>query len=319
MYRKAFTLIELLVVIAIIAILAAILFPVFTQAKESAKMTQGVSNVKQAALAVMMYAGDNEDKAPRHDNNGSCAYLETPCTWPDWGDLRAPGGNIANVKQGELVMFFGAISPYHKNSEFSVDPKMGKTNWSAAQASAAQNNIRFQTPYSPQLDVMYNYSLTQMAINMLVVDYGAAGSINGRPGAVKGNLGVIARPAETILFSGSSLWGWGSEVGQRLGNGATWPSNPSLGAVCWSNLDEGWTTYPYRGALSTYSGTHSPNGPRDNPNLKGFAVFAFTDGHVKAMKYAQAERCDPVPNGARWSTSATINRTHYYPFWTPEL
>lgn len=59
--RKAFTLIELLVVIAIIAILAAILFPVFAQAKMAAKKTSDVSNMKQIATAAVMYAGDNDD------------------------------------------------------------------------------------------------------------------------------------------------------------------------------------------------------------------------------------------------------------------
>ena len=59
--RRAFTLIELLVVIAIIAILAAILFPVFAQAKVAAKKTQSISNAKQMGLAQMMYMGDNDD------------------------------------------------------------------------------------------------------------------------------------------------------------------------------------------------------------------------------------------------------------------
>jgi len=59
--RKAFTLIELLVVIAIIAILAAILFPVFTQAKNSAKKTQSISNMKQIGLAAQMYSGDSDE------------------------------------------------------------------------------------------------------------------------------------------------------------------------------------------------------------------------------------------------------------------
>ena len=60
-HTKAFTLIELLVVIAIIAILAAILFPVFAQAKAAAKKTVCLSNLKQMALGHMMYAGDNND------------------------------------------------------------------------------------------------------------------------------------------------------------------------------------------------------------------------------------------------------------------
>ena len=59
--KRAFTLIELLVVIAIIAILAAILFPVFAQAKEAAKKTSCLSNDKQMATALFMYAGDSDD------------------------------------------------------------------------------------------------------------------------------------------------------------------------------------------------------------------------------------------------------------------
>lgn len=62
--KKAFTLIELLVVIAIIAILAAILFPVFAQAKLAAKKTNTLSNVKQLGTAFQIYLGDNDDVTP---------------------------------------------------------------------------------------------------------------------------------------------------------------------------------------------------------------------------------------------------------------
>jgi prepilin-type N-terminal cleavage/methylation domain-containing protein len=62
--RRGFTLIELLVVIAIIAILAAILFPVFASAKESAKRIVCLSNARQIGLAVMMYNGDSDDTMP---------------------------------------------------------------------------------------------------------------------------------------------------------------------------------------------------------------------------------------------------------------
>jgi len=63
--RRAFTLIELLVVIAIIAILAAILFPVFAQAKEAAKKTQYISNMKQTGTSTQIYLSDSDDQFPQ--------------------------------------------------------------------------------------------------------------------------------------------------------------------------------------------------------------------------------------------------------------
>ena len=75
--RKAFTLIELLVVIAIIAILAAILFPVFAQAKTAAKKAVSLSNSKQVDLANLMYATDNDDDYTWAQPGG----WEWPQTW----------------------------------------------------------------------------------------------------------------------------------------------------------------------------------------------------------------------------------------------
>ena len=68
--KKAFTLIELLVVIAIIAILAAILFPVFAQAKAAAKKTQCLANLKQLGFAFALYQGDYEDAYPSTGETG---------------------------------------------------------------------------------------------------------------------------------------------------------------------------------------------------------------------------------------------------------
>ncbi|MCS6831601.1 MAG: DUF1559 domain-containing protein, partial [bacterium] len=61
MTRRAFTLIELLVVIAIIAILAAILFPVFSQAREAARKSSCLSNTKQFGTGILMYAQDYDE------------------------------------------------------------------------------------------------------------------------------------------------------------------------------------------------------------------------------------------------------------------
>jgi len=76
--RRGFTLIELLVVIAIIAILAAILFPVFARAREKARQTSCLSNVKQIALAIRMYVQDYDERFPSARSVPGCPY-------PDYG------------------------------------------------------------------------------------------------------------------------------------------------------------------------------------------------------------------------------------------
>lgn len=78
--RKAFTLVELLVVIAIIALLAAILFPVFAQARAKARQTQALSNLKQLGTAVLIYLQDYDEQFPMTMDTHS-GYPETVSYW----------------------------------------------------------------------------------------------------------------------------------------------------------------------------------------------------------------------------------------------
>ena len=100
MKRTAFTLIELLVVIAIIAILAAILFPVFAQAKDAAKKTQSISNMKQVGTANHIYFADYDDYVP------PSAYRQA-------------------VTNNVIISVYDILDPYMKNKQILISPADG--------------------------------------------------------------------------------------------------------------------------------------------------------------------------------------------------
>jgi prepilin-type N-terminal cleavage/methylation domain-containing protein/prepilin-type processing-associated H-X9-DG protein len=101
--KKGFTLIELLVVIAIIAILAAILFPVFARAREKGRQTSCLSNVKQIMTAALMYAGDHDERMPHAGVFQWNSNLDDPGAWyyrmikylDDENILRCPSASSA--------------------------------------------------------------------------------------------------------------------------------------------------------------------------------------------------------------------------------
>jgi prepilin-type N-terminal cleavage/methylation domain-containing protein len=119
--KKAFTLIELLVVIAIIAILAAILFPVFAQAKEAAKKTACLSNAKQIGTALKIYLGDSDDVMPLF-----YAYNSDPAIY-------AP----AQLKGTERLLL-----PYTKNQDLFKSPLDNGGPYLAADPGLLARNIR---------------------------------------------------------------------------------------------------------------------------------------------------------------------------------
>lgn len=116
MRRTGFTLIELLVVIAIIAILAAILFPVFARAREKARQTSCLSNMKQIGLAVMQYVQDYDERWHSHYYNTSTAWPQpdgsTPTSNIIWTHMIYPYVNNVQVFQcpsnPEQMLFYSA-------------------------------------------------------------------------------------------------------------------------------------------------------------------------------------------------------------------
>lgn len=153
--KKAFTLIELLVVIAIIAILAAILFPVFAQAKAAAKKTADLNNQKQINTGVQVYLSDSDDTFPLTipSNLNTTLFTmpvdRTPTTNP--GNRQAFWGNSVQMYIKNWQMYtgpgasvewnpFGAQTPTPVvNYNYTVNPYLN--NWSATQSNSPAKTV----------------------------------------------------------------------------------------------------------------------------------------------------------------------------------
>jgi prepilin-type N-terminal cleavage/methylation domain-containing protein len=109
--RRGFTLIELLVVIAIIAILAAILFPVFAKAREAARKTTCISNLKQMGSAVMMYCQDYDEVYPVANQEADKMAGGQAHSW--------------NVPGGKYPHLVDVVAPYTKNEAMFKCPSLG--------------------------------------------------------------------------------------------------------------------------------------------------------------------------------------------------
>jgi len=176
--RHAFTLIELLVVIAIIAILAAILFPVFAQARAAARKAVCMSNEKQISTSILMYFQDFDERTPRAVNNASASpHLNIPITPPVVGD------NAFSTADATVGRQVGFLYPYLKNTQV----------WRCPQDPVTFNEKTFNTNGSlcPANATSYHLSLF---LTGTTVD-GVAETTSGDGTA----LAAVSRVAETIL------------------------------------------------------------------------------------------------------------------------
>jgi len=153
--RKGFTLIELLVVIAIIAILAAILFPVFARAREAARRTACLSNLKQIGLATLMYANDYDEKLPLLHQEWAWGVT----TWLDFTSLfgtYVPTGHRAENYPPQVLLL-----PYIKNYQIFECPSDATTTvFGVPYADRFTGSARRHPLWLQQINPSYGYNAT---------------------------------------------------------------------------------------------------------------------------------------------------------------
>jgi len=170
---RGFTLIELLVVIAIIAILAAILFPVFAQAREKARAISCLSNLRQSSTATLMYTQDYDETFPM---SLFMAMSPAPC----------------------VVTFYHAISPYQKNANIMQCPSRPRAvdfvvGWANVSAASGLPALCASSPPIQFLSYNFNYA---------IIENGSPSNIFGvDPDRAVKNLAAIPFPVETPLIS----------------------------------------------------------------------------------------------------------------------
>ncbi len=156
MVRRAFTLIELLVVIAIIAILAAILFPVFAQAKAAAKRSQCLSNMKQMGTATQIYLGDADDTYPIvYNGNNSCSHAEYVLIYPYMKNIdimSCPEGGSSGDSLPTCAIQVGELpnrpSSFHTHYGFNWGPLIYAGGGLHGPVQKADNGVSFQSGIS---------------------------------------------------------------------------------------------------------------------------------------------------------------------------
>ncbi len=193
--RRGFTLIELLVVIAIIAILAAILFPVFAKAREKARQTSCLSNARQMTTAVQAYIQD---------------YDETMPMAPDWA---CPGGS-PNAHNFPWVRWFVLIQPYMKNQQICKCP------------SGVLSAAYWSTPadWTPNM-VSYAKGVWSPCRNMW--RFGADG-VSHSPASPAWSLAAYEQPANSIAIADSA----NQNDGCCIASAIAFANSPTCDDIC---------------------------------------------------------------------------------------
>lgn len=271
--RRAFTLIELLVVIAIIAILAAILFPVFAQAREKARQTSCLSNMKQIALGVMMYSQDYDETFPL----GSY-ILGTMTAAVTWQDLVEP-----YVKSGAGATNVNIVG--RVDAPFWICPSIGPNAQNLPMAPG--DTLPFATTGIANLPNFYSKAFAYINnSNLMPTSHRlalTAGVDGWFPLGIQGMAGVSA-PAERIL----ACEGMGY-VGNTGGD--DWTTN------CTTGVETGFPNLTGRllGRADNYCGARYRH--------SGGANYALADGHAKWFKAPTNSWRAPATRGAAWRKS----------------
>ena len=281
-HRSGFTLIELLVVIAIIAILAAILFPVFAQAREKARQASCLSNMKQISLSVLMYIQDYDEKFPI----GTVADSSLP------SDQQAYSFVIGGT-------WFRRVQPYIKNVDvFRCPDDLGGNTTNA-----------ITSVFGPRLSYAANGYFNGPLPNDYHWQVRGVISVGGPDFTwIYGTDGVseasVKSSAQTILIAEHDHVWPGAGGDSSLGNTYDWGPGCVILGVPWYN-GAAPSDLP-DGTRAPKTNIYDPAGPNGGVMAvhSGVANFAFCDGHVKAMK-PSATNPDPVnrPQDNLWDAT----------------
>lgn len=182
--RLGFTLIELLVVIAIIAILAAILFPVFAQAKLAAKKTSDLSNMKQIGTATLMYCGDYDDTLPLINGNEHSYRVAA--------DLQPYAKNRSIFKSPGSPYPMGSLQ--HKQADNGIDNYMLPPDDACVGLPHSNQPTKYYNDVYPPMDYMFTSSLSDDAS-------GCGGKYNYYKTSYKTTDGKVSNPSRVVLFT----------------------------------------------------------------------------------------------------------------------